>query len=94
MCDIGRTCLVDLTPVRLNRDFKRSLDATRNSSERLPCQGHRRHRRAVGLTLFFTAVRSPESNGLSEAFVKTLKRDYASVSILPDAATILALLPD
>ena len=50
--------------------------------------------RALGLALLFTPVRSPESNGLSEAFVKTLKRDYASVSILPDADTILALLPD
>lgn len=50
--------------------------------------------RALGLTLLFTPVRSPESNGMSEAFVKTLKRDYASVTVLPDAATILALLPD
>jgi putative transposase len=31
---------------------------------------------------------------MSEAFVKTLKRDYAGISILPDADTILALLPD
>jgi len=45
------------------------------------------------LTLLFTPVRSPESNGMSEAFVKTLKRDYARVAILPDAETILALLP-
>lgn len=30
---------------------------------------------------------------LSEAFVKTLKRDYARVTILPDADTILTLLP-
>lgn len=50
--------------------------------------------RALGLTLLFTPVRSPESNGMSEAFVKTLKRDYASITVLPDAATILALLPD
>jgi len=50
--------------------------------------------RALGLTLLFTPVRSPESNGMSEAFVKTLKRDYARVTILPDAGTILALLPD
>lgn len=49
--------------------------------------------RALGLTLLFTPVRSPESNGMSEAFVKTLKRDYANVTILPDAATILRLLP-
>jgi transposase InsO family protein len=31
---------------------------------------------------------------MSEAFVKTLKRDYASTAILPDADTILALLPE
>ncbi len=48
---------------------------------------------ALGLRLAFTPVRSPESNGISEAFVKTLKRDYARVSILTDAATTLALLP-
>ena len=49
---------------------------------------------ALGLTLLFTPVRSPESNGMSESFVKTLKRDYARVTILPDAATVLAKLPD
>ncbi len=49
--------------------------------------------RALGLTLLFTPVRSPESNGMSESFVKTLKRDYARVAILPDANTILAKLP-
>jgi transposase InsO family protein len=48
---------------------------------------------ALGLQLAFTPVRSPESNGISEAFVKTLKRDYARVTVLPDAATVLRLLP-
>lgn len=48
---------------------------------------------ALGLTLLFTPVRSPESNGMAESFVKTLKRDYARVTILPDAATVLAKLP-
>lgn len=37
----------------------------------------------------FTPVRSPESNGVSEAFVKTLKRDYARVQPCPDADTVL-----
>lgn len=49
---------------------------------------------ALGLTLLFTPVRSPESNGMAESFIKTLKRDYARVTILPDAATILAKIPD
>jgi putative transposase len=48
---------------------------------------------ALGLPLCFTPVRSPESNGIAEAFVKTFKRDYARLSILPDAASVIALLP-
>src|SRR5262249_22722935 len=39
---------------------------------------------ALGLQLCFTPVRSPESNGIAEAFVKTFRRDYARLSILPD----------
>jgi hypothetical protein len=46
---------------------------------------------ALGLRLAFTPPRSPESNGIAEAFVKTLKRDYAKVTLLPDAPTILRL---
>ena len=48
---------------------------------------------ALGLALAFTPVRSPESNGMAEAFVKTLKRDYASNTILKDAPAVLDLLP-
>ncbi len=38
------------------------------------------------------AGRSPESNGIAEAFVKTLKRDYARVTLLSDGRTILGLV--
>jgi putative transposase len=48
---------------------------------------------ALGLKLCFTPVRSPESNGIADAFVKTFKRDYAQLSILSDAETVIALLP-
>ena len=44
---------------------------------------------ALNLVPCFTPVKSPESNGMSEAFVKTFKRDYARVNPLPDAATAL-----
>lgn len=44
---------------------------------------------ALGLLPCFTPVRSPESNGVSEAFVKTLKRDYARVQPRPDAVAVL-----
>jgi transposase InsO family protein len=48
---------------------------------------------ALNLVACFTPVRSPESNGVSEAFVKTLKRDYARIHPTPDAAAVLQQLP-
>ncbi|WCK25806.1 IS3 family transposase [Agrobacterium pusense] len=47
---------------------------------------------ALNLTPCFTPVASPQSNGMSEAFVKTLKRDYIRISALPDAQTALRLI--
>ena len=44
----------------------------------------------MGFISCFTPVRSPESNGIAEAFVKTFKRDYAYVHDRPDAKTGLA----
>ena len=40
-----------------------------------------------------TPLESPQSNGMAEAFVRTLKRDYVRVSPVPDAATVLSQLP-
>lgn len=48
--------------------------------------------RQLGLKPCFTPVQSPQSNGISEAFVKTLKRDYVQVTPLPDAQTALGLI--
>lgn len=48
--------------------------------------------RQIGLKPCFTPVQSPQSNGISEAFVKTLKRDYVQVTPLPDARTVLGLI--
>jgi putative transposase len=44
---------------------------------------------ALNLMPCFTPVRSPESNGMAEAFVKTFKRDYVRVHPLPDASAAL-----
>ena len=46
----------------------------------------------LNLVPCFTPVRSPESNGLAEAFVKTFKRDYVRINPLPDAQTVLRQL--
>ncbi|KRW97781.1 integrase [Paracoccus sp. MKU1] len=48
--------------------------------------------RQLGLKPCVTPVKSPQSNGISEAFVKTLKRDYVQVTPLPDAQTGLGLI--
>ncbi|MCA0851140.1 IS3 family transposase [Salipiger thiooxidans] len=48
--------------------------------------------RQLSLKPCFTPVQSPQSNGMSEAFVKTLKRDYVQVTPLPDAHTVLRLI--
>ncbi len=45
--------------------------------------------RQLGLKPCFTPVASPQSNGIAEAFVNTLKRDYVRVSPVPDAKTAL-----
>jgi putative transposase len=49
-----------------------------------PCQ--------LGLKPCFTPIKSTQSNGISEAFVNTLKRDYVRVTPLPDAGTVLGLI--
>ena len=48
--------------------------------------------RHLGLKPCFTPVRNPQSNGMSEAFVKTLKRDYVQVTPWPDAQIVLGLI--
>ena len=45
-----------------------------------------------GLKPCFTPVASPQSNGVAEAFVKTMKRDYVRVSPLQDVAAALKQL--
>jgi putative transposase len=43
----------------------------------------------IGLVPRTTPIQSPQSNGMAEAFVKTIKRDYVNVSARPDAASVL-----
>ncbi len=47
----------------------------------------RQFARRVGLEPKHTAVRSPESNGMAESFVKTIKRDYISIMLKFDGLT-------
>jgi putative transposase len=49
--------------------------------------------RDIGLEPRTTPVTSPQSNGMAEAFVRTIKRDYARVNPMPDAKTVIESLP-
>ena len=48
--------------------------------------------RLIGLVPCTTPIHSPQSNGMAEAFAKTLKRDNARVRPRPDAATVIEQL--
>lgn len=61
--------------------------------QRLHRQGHRRHRMSHRPD---AALHARPQSGVEHhvrSFLKTLKRDYVRVTILPDADTTLALLP-
>lgn len=49
--------------------------------------------RGLGLDIRTTPVRSPESNGMAEALVKTLKRDYVWHGDLSSAEQVMKQLP-
>ena len=49
--------------------------------------------RALGLEPRTTPVTSPQSNGMAEAFVRTIKRDHARVNQMPDARMAIESLP-
>jgi|GEM_PF-3049390 len=53
----------------------------------------RRFARNIGFVPCTTPFESPQSNGMAEAFVRTLKRDYARVDPKPDARTVIEQLP-
>lgn len=50
--------------------------------------------RTLGLKSCFTAAYSPESNGMSEAFVNTFKRDYVYVNDCESASAVLSMIDD
>jgi TPR repeat protein len=49
--------------------------------------------RGIGLIPRMTPVSSPQSNGMAEAFVRTLKRDYVRVNPRPNAQSVIDQLP-
>lgn len=52
----------------------------------------RRFAREISFEPLTTPVESPQSNGMAEAFVRTIKRDYVRVNPTPDAQTVIRSL--
>ena len=50
--------------------------------------------RQINLKSCFTPINSPQNNGMSEAFVKTFKRDYVHVNPLPSAEIVLKIIAE
>ncbi len=50
--------------------------------------------RLLGLDIRTTAPYSPESNGMAEAFVKTMKRDYVQLADLSSADAVRRQIPE
>jgi transposase InsO family protein len=48
--------------------------------------------RDIGLEPRTTPIESPQSNGMIEAFVRAIKRNYVRVSLRPDAETVMLQL--
>jgi putative transposase len=49
--------------------------------------------RDIGLEPRTTPIESPQNNGMAEAFVRTIKRDYVRVSPKPNAGSVMLQLP-
>ena len=52
----------------------------------------RQFARDLGFRVCRTPIRSPESNGMAESFVKTFKRDYVSLHTCSDGLTVMKQL--
>jgi putative transposase len=77
---------------RVNR-VPRTIEWLTDNGSGYVAHDTRRFARDLGLEPRTTPVESPQSNGMAEAFVRTIKRDYVRVSPIPNAETVLRLLP-
>ena len=93
LCEMqGSICL--LKPVNASVESDKALAWFRgHKSHLLPRQFQAADTRSfacdIGLEPRTTPIESPQSNGMAEAFVRTIKRDYVRVSPCPDAVTVM-----
>ena len=77
---------------RVNR-LPRTIEWLSDNGSCYTARETRRFAREINLKPRTTPVESPQSNGMAEAFVKTMKRDYVRVADRPDAQTVISMLP-
>lgn len=65
------------------------LEAISDNGSPYTAKGTRDFAIQLGQVRCFTLVANPKSNGLAEAFVRTFKRDYAQINLLPNAYSVL-----
>ncbi|QBR40006.1 hypothetical protein EHF36_04695 [Kerstersia gyiorum] len=85
-CDAGRA----RTPVRRRRPCPSSeIEWLTDNGSAYIAGKTRAFVQQIGLKPVTTPVRSPQSNGMAESFVKTIKRDYVAFMPKPDVPTAL-----
>ncbi len=85
-------CAAMLEAVEKRFDVTRAPHAIEHLGQSLDLHTARDTRlfaQALNLTPCFIPVASRQSNGMSKVFVKALKRDFISISAIPDAETAL-----
>lgn len=90
--DFDSETVQDVMPGAVERHFGSELPASpvewlTDNGSCYRANETRQFARMLGLEPKNTAVRSPESNGIAESFVKTIKRDYISIMPKPDGLT-------
>ncbi|MDN2040907.1 IS3 family transposase [Escherichia coli] len=91
-CGFDSETVQDVMPGAVERRFGNELPASpvewlTDNGSCYRANETRQFARILGLEPKNTAVQSPESNGIAESFVKTIKRDYISIMPKPDGLT-------
>lgn len=94
--ELVRDLMVDTVEYRFGEGAHKVAHPVEWLSDNGPCYtAHEtvRFGSSLGLLICTTPAYSPESNGMAEALVKTLRRDYVYLSRLDSAEVVLAQLP-
>ena len=91
--DMVRDLMVEAVEARFGNILPRQpIEWLTDNGSAYVARDTRAFAREIGLEPVTTAINSPQSNGMAEAFVKTFKRDYAERMDRRDARTLMRQL--